>query len=384
MSLLESKMFKDGELTQIERNRTYEFYDDEQGGFANVGKEYLNRLGNQTFLLDWLTTYIPKHGELNYDRETLNADDMYEFIKKLFLDAGFKGDRSKSGFNPHYLKEWVTGRYIISKREDAFRFGFILKLNETDFAEFMLKACLMPPYNFKNIDEAVYFFCLKNGKSYFDARKIIDVIENTPVKENVYAENETAVIRNIIAGINEEKELIKFLADNKSGFERQYRSAVNELINQLKIAHLHMKGKKRITDEVINKVDITEVNISAILKEITGYDPRRISDGKKALNISISESDFPDLIKDNFPTAQKINKLINDKTLKPSENDLRKALIMLIFYNMYYKKTVKIIVMLKIFGILLMQFFIIADLYSCINAILMMQCFRSVQWVQYL
>ena len=344
--------FEDGEFTVIARDKVFDFFDDGMENFIKDGRAYIEFLNTTTFLFDWLKVYIKKHkSQLDFNKNCDSIDDIYDFVRTRFIEAGFKGDRSTNGFNPQILRKWINGEILISKREDAFRFGFVLKLNVTDMMEFMLKACLMSPFNFKSISESVYYFCFNSGKSYFDALRIINTIENTLPINNTYTENDTAAIKEIITqNIKDENELIQYLAENKSSFEKQYLSAIDALIEQVKIAYLHMNREEKISIDKIKSLDIENINISSVMEAVVGFNPRKT---EKTMSDDIDEdgsvsekiydknrciSAFSVFINKNLPTAKDITDHINFKIKKPSEKVLRNLLILFSFYNTYVKK----------------------------------------------
>ena len=84
-------------------------------------------------------------------------------------------------------------------------------LNAHQTGEFFLKAYLERPFNYKNIHEDVYYFCLNNGLSYADAKCIIDKINTIPYLHNPDALDDTEQIGKDIESIKSEEELIKYL-----------------------------------------------------------------------------------------------------------------------------------------------------------------------------
>jgi len=62
-------------------------------------------------------------------------------------------------------------------RENVFRLCFALEMDAVETARFMLKSYLCRPFNYKSTSEAVYFYCLSNGKTYADAQRIIESVK---------------------------------------------------------------------------------------------------------------------------------------------------------------------------------------------------------------
>lgn len=352
MSFFNNNNFLDGEKTQwaMEQPEDIPFDIDDPCVFIEGLEKLLTELSGDLFLFDWLKNYFQKNENKYEDMKIDTTDDMYNFVRKLFCDAGFVEKRSvqKKGkefqdidsnhlFDAHNLKEWIMGKKLIKKREFAYRLGFVLKLCTGDMTDLMRKACFMSPFNFKNIDESVYYFCLKEGKNYFDAKQIIRSVKESPEINNKFAINETRTIEKYIDNIFDEKELIAFLVENKEGFKFQYRSAVKELENQIKLSYFNIYDRTNKSVNDLEALDIKDISVSAVLKEITHCDPRHQENGKRIFS-TIIESNLPKLIRTNFPSGQYSTQLIKPTNYAPSEDALRKHIILFTFYNFFCKK----------------------------------------------
>ena len=194
--------------------------------------------------------------------------------------------------------------------------------------EFFLKAYLERPFNYKNIHEAVYFFCMNNGLSYADAQRMIEKIESAPEVENDDAEQVTEQIGYDISLINAEDDLVKYLINNRSGFTVQSQTATNkikELIEECK--DLAKKEYK-----LFHNGDISVENVDELLTVITGYYAREMVNGEKLYKQSISKSKLPELIRKNFPQREQFKQIEDGKA---SFDTIRKALIILKFYSFF-------------------------------------------------
>lgn len=286
------------------------------------GKEYIESLDIVTTFYDYTYTYAQKNG---FDGEKSDADMLAKFIMKL----GEKRNAPLSSLNT--LKNWLKKAPPSANqagRENVYTLCFALGLNVKETKEFFLKAYLERPFNYKNIHEAVYFFCFNNGLTYLKAQEIIEKIEAMPKVENPDAEQVTEQIGFAISLITTEDDLIKYLVNNRSGFAVQSQTATNkikELIEECKAL-----AKKEY--KLLHNGDISVENIDELLAVITGYYARETVNGEKLYKQSISKSKLPEIIRKNFPQREQFKQIEEGKA---SFDTIRKALIMLKFYNFF-------------------------------------------------
>lgn len=115
------------------------------------------------------------------------------------------------------LVNWLTKGLpanTVGGRENVYRLCFALEMDAQQTREFFLKAYLERPFNYKNIYEATYFFCLNNGLPYSDTQRIIGTIESAMVKDNPYADNITEQIGERLNGFKTEDEFFRYITEN--------------------------------------------------------------------------------------------------------------------------------------------------------------------------
>ena len=239
-------------------------------------------------------------------------------------------------------------------RENVYCLCFALEMDAQQTREFFLKAYLERPFNYKNIHEAAYFFCLNNGLSYFDAQRMIGVIESAKAKENPYADNITEQIGERLSEFTTEDEFLRYIIENRSGFEIQNQSAT-ERIEQL-VDSCKAIAPKEYAISCNDDKEITVDNIDELLNVIYGYSARAVSAKRDeqgntikkdngqpvtepVYKKSISKSNFPDLIKRNWPQREQFAQILEKKTA--SYDVIRRALIMLTFYDFAANATVR-------------------------------------------
>ncbi len=317
-------IFNDNEATMMALDETFDIdYNAEE--VLDRGGNYLEVLAKNNFFLDAIKNHIKK-GTSSFSGDVDNLDDILNFIKKGYENAGIKGDKGSSVFsyNPSSLKnDWLTGKRIPTQ-EKTLQLALCLGMSVEEASEFIFKASLSRPFNFKNIYDSVCYFCLEKGKSFADTQRIIEEIEKTEVKAENAPDNDTIVIGERVKSAQTEEELIQYLSANKAGFVNKNQTALKVL--------------KGLVNEFvkINEVDnITENDIPAILNIILGYEARAKIDGVEVYKKKIDKSDFPNLIKTNFPQPQQLQDIINGKS--SSSESIRKAIILFTFYNLFAK-----------------------------------------------
>ena len=311
--------YKNNNVTQLAEDIFADFEFD----YGDVpGKEYIESLNTVTTFYDYTYAYAQKNG---FEEDKSNADALAKFIIKL----GEERRAPLSSLNT--VKNWLKKAPPVANqagRENVYTLCFAFGLNAKETKEFFLKAYLERPFNYKNIHEAVYFFCMNNGLSYTDAQRMIKKIKFAPEIKNDDAEKVTEQIGYDISLLTTEDDLVKYLVTNRSGFTVQSQTATNrikELIEECK--DLAKKEHK-----LLHNGDISVENVDELLTVITGYYARETVNGEKLYKQSISKSKLPELIRKNFPQREQFKQIEDGKA---SFDTIRKALIMLKFYGFF-------------------------------------------------
>lgn len=331
------KKFNDGDLTVIAIDKNYEIDYKSEEVFKD-GLNYIDELSKSNFFFDRLKSYILTNKEyLLFNGDLNNQNDIFKFVKYCYADAGVKGDKKNGAFsyNPGVIEKWIKGNIPSPRsREEIFRFCLCIKMNEEQVTEFILKGCLTKPFNFKNISESVYYFCFNNGKSYKDYVRIMEKIESSEYKENQFPENDTVKIGESIHNIQDEEKLIDYLTFNKAGFSKQNQTALSLLTELVENSVDFAEWERGLlpSDYGISEIK-SKQDIAAILNIILGFEARANEKGKDVYKKKIADSNFPKLIKENFPQPQQIQNLLKSGVGSPEM--IRKTIILFTFYNMF-------------------------------------------------
>ena len=317
--------YKSNELTQLAEEQLSSIDTD----YENIpGKEYIESLNIVTNFYDYTYYYAQKNG---FDGDKNDANSLAKFIFNL------SNERNAALSSLKTVKNWLTSSppaKTQAGRENVYTLCFALGLNATETKEFFLKAYLERPFNYKNIHEAIYFFCLNTGLGYQDAKRIIDKVESSPIIENDDAENITEQIGYALSTMGKEDDVVAYLVNNRCGFAIQNQTATEKirvLIEECKkLAELEFsKYADPNASDKDSKFSVT--TIDDLLRVIYGY-AARSQKGKDKTAFSISNSNLPDLIKSNFPQRQQFENILVGKALF---DVIRKALIMLNFYHFF-------------------------------------------------
>lgn len=312
--------YNDGEATQIAMDIIFDM-DTQVDEEKLPGKEYMESLDFATPFRDGINKQIAQIGYV---------DDLTDvFKRKAFLIAQYQKYGIKQPSDPT-LKSWLTGDKAPTGnnigRENVFQLCFALEMNAVETAEFFLKAALLRPFNYKKTNEAVYFHCLLTGKTYNDAIRIIQAIGNIPQTVSIDRDMETEQLGLRIAAIQDENELIQYLAEHRYAEDEQHLTATKEIENLLQSCYELAEKETAYTKEKPKAVKSED----ALLDVIYDYDAYSM---KTDENLTIQDSKLPKFLKANWLDRQSFNNIKMHK--KISDDVYRKAIILLTFYKFY-------------------------------------------------
>lgn len=317
------------------------------------------------------TAFIVDHG---YTGDHADVDEKAKFLREKYKASGIK--------LPRDFKEWFAPEKRL-KRETVFPICFAFGLDVPGTNDFFRRVKFEQSFDCHTINEAVYYYCIKNGLTYSDAQEIIGRIPKTkkakalPNREVLY----TRTIMEYIDSIDDKEKLIQYITNNFHDFE--YNNATSTKYIQERWVEISKenglavqegflidKGKNRFQDrtkkgdtdtrskEVIAeevrretemKLDdfvVAEDGASTwtVFSQIVGLDNK--TENKYAVKYDRSISTVLNrnaLLPLNasycFPNQHSIDKLIRGEL---SDNELiRKMLIFLIFYTYWAKRIIE-------------------------------------------
>lgn len=259
--------------------------------------------------------------KLKNQENPVDMKEAMEFLRQSYQEQGITFIRPT-------VKNWLGENPPGSgSRELVYQLCFVLKMDAEKTKEFFLKNYLNRPFNYKNIREAVYYWCMCNEQNYQKAVEIIEKIQSASVENVSIVDMNTVQVGEKIKGICKEQELIDFLCQCQFGLEQQYRTATDKIEGLLKDCYNCANEEVRAFSDLYSEFYKKNGRVKEIGKEdlllevIYGSAPSKIG-----------ESRLPKLIRKNFPRRQLF---FNIRMHKASEDVIRKALIILVFYRFY-------------------------------------------------
>ena len=230
------------------------------------------------------------------------------------------------------IRQWLQGKKKPSQsqayRHNCYDFCIALGMNFNKTFEFMFKHFQIMPFYYKNRTDAIYYYCIRNNKSYDTIAKMRDIAKGFPATNDESVD--TAYIGRKISEIDNDDEFFDYLKNYCYDDEHQFATARRNIIELLDTC----KGKKYANV----KKD------SELLMAITGYNNQTGIKGGRH-DKGISKSLFPPEFTTSFPDDNVLCKIRNGK--KVSDEALRKLLILLSFYH-YYKSRENVIRQIQI------------------------------------
>lgn len=285
------------------------------------------------------TAFISEHG---YQKNLNDAEQKAEYIKDKFKCAGVPVPRG--------IIDWFTSSKRI-ERKTAFQicFAFGLDLKETD--DFFRRVYFERSFDCHCVEEAIYFFCIKNGFSYVEAETMLKAIPSVK-QDRIPSGTEILYTGTIIENIKRfsaPEEMISYLTEHITQFGYNNATATG-FIQSLWKQIAKDEGLAYKEGLVIGRYDTTDTFITDrpndsqwnVLSQILGLDTYwhdRFSSTRSIKPILSENSLIPPLVEASFPDRDAINKTLNNAHL--SHERVRKLLILLVFYSYWAKLVVE-------------------------------------------
>lgn len=282
-------------------------------------------------------------------RKKYQGDDIETYVKQCYkkhevpfnrntIDNWFKGNRPKKGQK---------------NRENMYAFAFALELTEAETEELFVKVYYERPFNMRNLNEVIYWYCLKHNLSYSTAQNMI-----CKIKEDMETEEEsdifcTEVMKNSMGAFEDKEELIGFIKENAKNFDVNLTSAkkiLELLIEKTKISDEEKEQLKNgavpnVKDEnwtycarAYNGLEHSMKEERRDLSSVSFMLEMMLSINASARNEKNACFGFKNVelikeVKQSFPSKQ-----ILSKKDKINSEEIRKSIILLLFYGQWFEK----------------------------------------------
>ncbi|MCR5136665.1 MAG: hypothetical protein K6C12_06150 [Oscillospiraceae bacterium] len=210
--------------------------------------------GDYSVLLDKINSddfFEPFSGRLlrylsQYKGEELSPDEAYLFLYNRMKAAGSNPNRNtlKNWLNVSGAPEGSDGpKWGDAGREAMFQIAFALSLNIIKTEDFFRRVFLDKAFNYRNVREFVYFYCIFHGKPYSEAKDLASKAEQLLSSGYDSASTaDTVLLWGKGQTVGDDAELLSFVADHYLSFTRKNETALREqerLLRELQGSDLH-------------------------------------------------------------------------------------------------------------------------------------------------
>ena len=228
------------------------------------------------------------------------------------------------------LRNWFDKGTSRKKGDDTrrhmFALAFSLRLSVDDTKKLFHKIFLDRAFNYRSEREVIYYFCLKNNKTWADAKRMIAEVENMAIETSDHTQLTNVIVQNVDV-MSDEKMLLAYIRENGYNFEKNS-------VNASKIFNRYLSEAKNWAKDEISRYALEHQNKwiknlsnNTLYETITGLNIT----GKKGTKTVFSNANLPKEIKTRFPEAASFGK----KHLTSEE--YRKIIILLFSYGFWYQ-----------------------------------------------
>lgn len=332
------RLFENGEATELAKEARLSV--DSRNYSGELPESVKEILEDKEYTRIFQTKLREQVKRLGYQGDLMDTANVLNFL----LDQCKKTGVEKLSRNT--LKNWLEssppGR-TRDARKNVYQLCFALKMNHMQTEEFFLKAYMDRSFNYKIPEEAVYYFCLRNGKGYQDAQRLIGIYQKNAALQQEGTELLTERIGRTLSEIETEEQLLNFLYEHHYEAEQQnytVKKRIQELLQrcfELARQEYEKYGGRSLENERDDKMKKMG-SLDALLTQIKGYDEREMRKMPKELE-KTRKKEFAAIVGINFPERQQFHQI--EKNENVSYDVLFKVLVLLEFYSFYAELLLK-------------------------------------------
>lgn len=301
-----------GENTQVVEDLKWKFADDVEN-FFQQSEQYFVRFASLLY---------EKAQTRGYTGDPEDVQALTDFIHRRVMDTG--GTLSKMT-----IRNWLCKSKPIcsaSSRDNVYQICFALEMDEQEAYLFFVKAYWDHPFDFRQMDECVYWYCLKNRLTYTCAKRILDEVQKTKSASIAPFQEMTAQLEAGLERCEDERSLVEYLASNWDSFEERGVTAKREI--QKLLEQCTDRAQRRIAlRNPVGKKDGKRFGNGSVLAEIYGFHPR--SKQKVASDGGKTAADK------NFPREYHLQQILGTSKVQATYESMRRVLILLYFYEFW-------------------------------------------------
>ncbi len=222
---------------------------------------------------DYLKRYIYKKAGFSVPFKEVDLKAYQDIIVTSFRDTNTPRSLHESSTTLRSAaKNWLTRDSI--SRESVFLLGFGLRMPVEDVSSFLTKALREQDFNFKNPQEIIFWFCIKNHYSIAKARHYLEIYETLKADDSLAPpDDRTISIRSHAVRIPEDG-MISLLQQIKS-LHRDYpfsQTARNEFARLLDLSKDAVR--RMFADDPAPSAEISDADLEHVLYNGVPLDKR--------------------------------------------------------------------------------------------------------------
>lgn len=263
----------------------------------------------------------------------LDSTDRKTLVQALNEACGKTGVDLSEIASDGTLRNWFDKDMRPKKGDDSrlsmFALAFALRLSVDETKELFHKIFLDRAFNYRSEREIIYYFCLKNNKTWADAKRMIAEVENMTIDTSDHTQLTNVIVQNVDV-MSDEKMLLAYIRENGHNFEKNSVMAqrtLNKYLSEAKPFAKEEIEKAKEYDPKYYQGKWKNLSTNALYEIIIGASIT----GSKGTKTVFNNSILPKEIKNRFPEAATFGK----KNLTAEE--YRKAIIMLFSYWFWYQ-----------------------------------------------
>lgn len=256
----------------------------------------------------------------------LTAENVIKYLEQCCSENGVE---IKEIASTNTLKNWFKGGPRPKKGENSrksiFALAFALKLSPEETSEVFHKVYLDRAFDYRNENDIIYYFCLRNNKTWEEAENLIKSI-NYEETEKSDATVYTSKLKEDLDAIKDEVSLITYIKKHRNNLSKKNVSAkkiMKQLLDKAKENAVNEASLPEYDDLFVGS-DRTSINFT--YEVITGCSVS----GEKGTKTLFKNARLPKEIKNRFPEAITLSK--ENTTFE----ELRKIIILLFSYNYWF------------------------------------------------
>ena len=224
---------------------------------------------------------------------------------------------------PRTVQEWIKGKPPgVTSRQNHYALCYALEMDHQQTAVFFRKHFLTMPYNIKSKEDAIFFYCLYHKKTYGAAEKMLADASGFVSQEN--ARTATSQIMTAIMQINDDAMFLRYLSAHCYGNKQQYQLARQIVKREIDLVKKILKKEAALgMTEILSPERLN----SRTIAELLGFSYQ----GSENL---IPVHRLPKRFTESLPKDVTLGKILHDENV--SYETLRKAMMLLHFYNFYH------------------------------------------------